>query len=194
MDILKVGEGLGIGSIGRYAGAKVLHFNKVDSTFVDVENSLKNSAINVNYYGWKTLNDKVDLTSKLSIAPNQRFTKHTIQLSKSISGICTGIVKHDVEFIQKMSENQEWGYIATYGKQTLVPDNLGMAIFYEAETVEDIIDSEFDHLIVFKPSTEKISFYFLGAWEKEKGGIKTKEDFLSYLDEKLEELNDNNKI
>jgi hypothetical protein len=194
MDILKAGKGLGIGAIGRYVNNEVLHFNKVDSTFVKVENENNKSTVTVNYNGWKTANDSIDFTSILSIVPNQRYTKHTIQSSNEIEGICTGIVKHNVNYFTKESDNKKWGYIATYGIQTLakVPDNLGMAIFYEIETVAEVTNWEHDYLLVFKPTTKQVSFYFLGAWEQEKNGIKTEETFLTYLDEKLNELNANN--
>ena len=69
-----------------------------------------------------------------------------------------------------------------------------MALFYEVSTVADVVDAEFDHLLVFKPTTKPVSFYFLGAWEQEKNGIKSKQEFVSYLDQKLEELNRKNKI
>ncbi len=194
MDILKVGKGLGIGSLGRYVNNEVLHFKEVDSTFVRVENTLDNSSVKINYYGWKTENEKIDLSSKLTIAPNQRITKHTIQPSKALTNICTGIVKHGVEYFTKEIDNKKWAYIATYGEQTLVPDNLGMAIFYEVASIEKVTEWEHDHLLIFKPTTEIVSYYFLGAWEKEKNGIKTKEEFLTYLDDKLTALNDTNKL
>lgn len=195
-DILKAGKGLGIGSIGRYINNEVLHFNIVDSTFAKVENTIDKSAIFINYFGWETGEDTIDLSQILSIKPDVRYTKHSITPSKEIEGICTGIVKHGVNYFTKESENKKWGYIATYGKQTLAaePDNLGMAIFYEIETVKEVTDWEHDHLLVFKPTTNEISFYFLGAWEQEVDGIKTEAEFLSYLDEKLKELNTNNKL
>jgi len=193
-DILKVGKGLGVGSLSRYVNNEVLHFNEVDSTFASVENSTQKSTVNVDYYGWKTANDKIHLKSVLSIAPDQRYTKHTIQSSKAIPGICTGIVDHGVDYFTKGSANKKWAYIATYGEQTLVPDDLGMAVFYEVETVAKVIDAEFDYLLEFKPTTKQVSFYFLGAWEQEKDGIKTKEEFLTYLDELLNKLNNNNAL
>jgi hypothetical protein len=193
-DILKVGKGLGVGSLGRYVNNEVLHFNEVDSTFASVENSTQKSSVNVEYYGWKTANDKIDLKSTLTIRPDNRYTMHTIHSSKAITGICTGIVDHGVEYFTKESTNKKWAYIATYGEQTLVPDDLGMAIFYEVETVAKVIDAEFDNLLEFKPTTNPVSFYFLGAWEQEKDGIKTKGEFLTYLNEKLTELNTNNKL
>ena len=193
-DILKVGEGLGIGSIGRWIDKAVLHFNEVDSTFVSVENKKKYSAVHIRYYGWKTVNDKIDLKSDFTIAPDQRYTKHTIHPFKAMEGICTGIVNHGLKPVKKESENKKWAYLATYGEQTLVPDKLGMAILYKVGDVEKVFDWQFDHLLVFKPSAKKITFYFLGAWEQEKGGIKNEKEFVSYLDKLLELLNKNGKI
>lgn len=196
MDILKAGKALGVGAIGRYDGKDVLHFKEVDSTFAKVENSKKSSSVIINYDGWKTAGDKINFESKLTIEPNQRHTKHTIKPSEKIEGICTGIVKFkDIELVKKVSDNKKWAYIATYGKQSLVPDNLGMAVFYQVDTVNgDVVDSQYDHLLLFKPTTEAVSFYFLGAWEQEPDGIKTKEAFYSYLDGKLKELNKSGKI
>src|SRR5690606_1792344 len=195
MDILKVGKSLGIGSIGRYVNDSVSHFKEVDSTVVSVNNTDARSSVNINYYGWKTGNEKINLSSALSITPDTRYTQHTIQPSDSITGICTGIVKFEgIELINSENEDSAWGYIATYGEQTLVPDDLGMAILYKKDEVSNKVDSEFDHLLVFKPTTKQITYYLLGAWEQEKNGIKTKEEFISYLDKLLSELNSTNKI
>jgi hypothetical protein len=195
MDILKAGKGLGIGAIGRFVGNEVLHFKEVDSTFAKVDNTSKSSTVIVDYKGWKTANDKIDFQSKLSIEPNNRYTKHTIKASNEIEGICTGIVKFkNIELVNKQSENKKWSYIATYGQQSLIPDNLGMAIFYVTDSVKEQVESEFDHLLIFKPSKKEVNFYFLGAWEQEKNGIKTAKQFIEYLDQKLEELNKKNKI
>lgn len=187
-DVLKVGKGLGVGSIGRELDGEVLHFNTVDSTFASVSNTLDGSSVNVNYFGWKTGDDTIDLQSTLSIKPDSRITKHVIQASKAIPGICTGIVDHKVDYFSKESEDKEWGYIATYGDQTLVPDKLGMAILYRIEDASKVFKGADDYLIVFKGTTSPVTFYFLGAWEKEQDGIKTKEAFESYLDSLLTDL------
>ncbi|WP_158729875.1 MULTISPECIES: DUF4861 family protein [unclassified Flavobacterium] len=194
-DILKAGKGIGIGSIDRYVNNQRLHFYEVDSTLAKVENKSKSSGVKINYYGWKTAGKKIDFMSKLTISPNQRHTQHTIQASKAISGICTGIVKQkNTEILKKVSQNKKWAYLATYGTQSLIPDQLGMAIFYEVSTIESEVNAEFDHLLIFNPSTQPVTFYFLGAWEQEKDGIKNKEAFVKYLDEKLNELNKKGEI
>lgn len=69
-----------------------------------------------------------------------------------------------------------------------------MAIFYEANTIENIADTDLDYLLVFKPTTKAVSFYLLGAWEQEQNGIKSKEDFEKYLNAQLEILNKKGKM
>ena len=186
MDILKVGKGLGIGGLGRLVNNKVMHFKEVDSTFASVSNSLEKSTVTLHYHGWTTGNESIDLQSTFSIEPNQHFTKHTFVPSKAIDGIVTGIINHEVNYFQKQSKNKKWAYIATYGVQSLVPDKLGMAIFYEVETVSQLQKGEFDYLIAFKPTTKPVSYYFLAAWEQEPNGIKSEEDFILYLNELLD--------
>ena len=194
-DILKAGKGIGIGSIDRYLDNKKLHFYEVDSTIANVENKAKQSSVKIRYYGWKTASDKIDFTSELTIKPDQLYTEHKIKASKEIKGICTGIVKQkNTELLKKESKNKKWAYLATYGLQSLVPDKLGMAIFYETSTIENVVDAELDYLLVFKPTTKATSFYFLGAWEQQPNGIKSQEEFVKYLNEKLEVLNKKGKL
>ncbi|WP_418262158.1 DUF4861 family protein [Flavobacterium faecale] len=194
-DILKAGKGIGIGSIDRYLNNERLHFYKVDATSAKVINDKSKSTVKINYSGWETASNKIDFSSELTIKPGQRYTQHTIQASKAIEGICTGIVKQkNTEILKRTSTNKKWAYLATYGTQSLVPDKLGMAIFYEISTVADVVDAQFDHLLIFKPTTKAVTFYFLGAWEQEVNGIKSQEAFVDYLNEKLELLNNKNKI
>jgi len=194
-DILKVGKGMGIGSIGRLINNEVLHFKNVDSTFVKIENSSKQSNVLIDYFGWNTANQKIDLKSKLSVFPDEYYVKHTITPSKSTSGICTGIVKlKNLEIIKAESANKKWSYMATYGPQSMFSDNLGMAVFYQTSTVESLVEGVDDHLIVFKPSNKAVAFYFLGAWEKEKAGLKAQEEFIAYLNKKLTQLNGKNSL
>ncbi|MEO6177517.1 MAG: DUF4861 family protein [Flavobacterium circumlabens] len=194
-DILKAGKGIGIGSVDRYLNKEKLHFREVDSTIAYVSNKTNESVVKIDYFGWKTASDKINFTSELTIKPDQLYTQHTIKASKAIQGICTGIVKQkNTELLKKDSKNKKWAYLATYGQQSLVPDKLGMAIFYEVKTIETIEDTDLDYLLVFKPTTKSTSFYLLGAWEQEVNGIKTQEEFVKYLNDKLELLNKKGKM
>lgn len=190
MDILKAGKSLGIGSIGRVnAEGTVEHFNKTDSVTCEItQNGYLSSSIETNYYGWDTSAGKCDLKSTLTINSGDRATTHEVFFGSMVDNFCTGIVKHPAgAFFQASTD--KWGYIATFGAQTLFNDNLGMAIFYKTDQMLKVDTADtFNQLVVFKPS-ENLEYQFLGAWGKEPNGIQTKEAFEAYLNQKLTALN-----
>jgi hypothetical protein len=57
-----------------------------------VVNEKEQSYATIEYKGWKTWGDAIDLASKLTIFNRDRFVKVDLNLSNSISGLCTGIV------------------------------------------------------------------------------------------------------
>ncbi|WP_308991066.1 DUF4861 family protein [Mariniflexile litorale] len=194
-DILKAGKSMGIGGYGRIVADTVVHFQSVKSTFAKVENLKESSSVNIEYKGWASGEDSTDLTTKLTIYPEDRFTKAELTPSKEVTGICTGIViAKDIPLVKK--DGAKWAYIATYGKQTLAspPDNLGMALFYKLDEVAEQKQGIDDHLVIFKPSSKTLTYYFLGAWEQEINGIKTEENFIADLNKKLESLEKTNSI
>ena len=188
-DILKAGKSMGIGGFGRIVADTVTHFEVVKNTSAQVENTKNNSTVNISYEGWTTGNETIDLKAQLTIFPTDRYTKAELTPSKEITGICTGIVDHGVAFHKK--EGEKWAYIATYGIQTLASpaDHLGMALFYKLDEVAEQKKGQYEHLVVFKPTTAPLTYYFLGAWEQELHGIKTEKAFIADLDNKLKLLN-----
>lgn len=192
MDILKAGQSMGIGGYGRLVADSVAHFRKVDETSANVINENTFSTVSIQYKNWATGNENINLDAELTIFPNDRYTKVELIPSEEIEGLVTGIVKaENISLIKKNGES--WSYIATYGKQTLVneEDQLGMALFYNNEQVDRLEDGRDDHLVVFKPTTKVIQYYFLGAWEQEKDGIKNEDEFITSINQLLEQLNTN---
>lgn len=190
MDILKAGRSLGIGSIGQYIDGKVEHFQQTDSVTCRIkENNNLTASIETSYFGWKTSDKTANLISNLSTVAGDRALNHTITFEDPIEDFCTGIVKHDAATsFASLVGSSGWAYIATYGQQSLADDNLGMAIFYNTKDVDEVMDSDYDHLIVFKPA-KQVSYYLLGAWEQERSGVGSLEEFQKYLNTKLDELN-----
>ncbi|MCF4101068.1 DUF4861 domain-containing protein [Gillisia sp. M10.2A] len=194
-DILKAGKSMGIGGYGRYMNDTVAHFRNVAHTQAKVNNSEESSSVEISYQGWNTGKDTIDLKSELSIFPEGRYMKAELTPSKEIEGLTTGIVKFpDVDLMKK--EGEKWGYIATYGAQTLVSDTdkLGMAVFYKKDQVTQQVEDVNDHLLIFKPTTNTVTYYFLGAWEQEKDGITTQEDFVASINELLNTLEKENSL
>ena len=154
-DILKSGRTLGIGSFGRYDEQNdfVETFKTVKKTTAKVFNEKDKSYATIDYKGWKTWGKAVHLNSKLTIFNRDRFVKVDLALDEAISGLCTGIVAFkDIPMKQGISKNKKWGYIATFGTQTLAKkeDNLGMAIFYPIENFDKYIKTKSTHVVVFK--------------------------------------------
>ena len=197
MDVLKVGESLGIGSIGYWNNGQANRVAETDSTYCSVYDGTVQSAVQTDYYGWKTEDFKSNLHSTLLIHTGTRLTKHHLKLEKQIDNLCTGIVKHpEGELIQPEEEGDGWTYLATFGEQSLFEDgdNLGMAVFYKTEDLMEITEDEHSHVVVLTPEDKSLSYYFMGAWEQEPNGIKTMDAFKSYLENKMKELNSKPKI
>jgi hypothetical protein len=177
MDVLKVGNSLGLGSIGMWYDGKA-NRGPVQST------------IKTKYYGWQAGNIKTDLKSLLSIHAGSRMTRHQLYLSEAVDNICTGIVKLEMaEKILQEGASGKWTYLATYGEQSLADDNLGMAIFYKSENLVKLAEDEESHVIILKPDNNELEYYFAAAWENEKDGIKNINEFREYLETTITLLN-----
>ena len=191
MDIFKVGESLGIGSIGIWYDNKVYTVSKTDSVIcIIADNGPIRSDVYTKYYGWQVGKAKYNLFSGLSISAGSRLTNTDLSLTGGAVNFCTGLAKHDnCVFMKSVNKNSEWGYIALYGKQSLSGDNLGISVFYKNPDLIKTTEDKDSYIVVLKPTDGKLQYYFAGAWEEEPNGIKNKDEFQSYLNKTVEELN-----
>lgn len=189
-DILKVGDALGIGAVGIWENGKVERVSKTDSLICDIlENGDLYSALKVKYAGWETNSGKRDLISKLSITAGSRLTKQDIDVDKNIANLCTGIVKSENNKILQSKDKEEgWGYLASYGNQSIIGDKLGMAIIYRNKDKLMITEDELNNVVILKPEKGQLTYYLLAAWEQESTGIKNQEKFIEYLEKEIKEL------
>jgi len=189
-DILKVGESLGIGSVGMWLDNKANRVAKTDSVYCKItENGPIQSSIRTIYYGWQLGDYKTDLTVDLSINAGSRETLCNLSLTNQAENICTGIVKHDSVEIIKSDNASEWQYFATYGKQSLAGDSLGMAILYNKNDLIQLTEDDLSHVIVLDPANGSLKYYFLAAWENEIDGLRTESEFETYLENMIGRLN-----
>lgn len=191
MDILKVGNSLGLGSIGFWNDTNAVRVAVTDSLYCKiVENGNLFSSFKTKYYGWKDAGKSVDMISTISIFAGSRISWEKIKLSETLDNICTGIVKHDNgELIKSENTSGIWAYIATFGEQSLNNDNLGMFIFYLKDDLIDLTEDQYSHVLVLNPSDKNLKYGFGAVWEEDTDKIKTKEQFKTYLNLTLEKLN-----
>lgn len=190
MDVFKVAKSLGVGSLAIWANDKAERVEFTDSVTCEVtQNGAVYSSVLTNYYGWKTAMDTLDIASEISIHAGTRLSRQKLQLSKDLENFCTGLIKDKkaAVFMENGTENA-WGYLATYGKQSLNDDLLGIAVLFSPEDFVGFDEDQFSHVVKLKSDNQQITYYFLAAWEGELNGIKSEEAFLTYLQKTANEL------
>ncbi|WP_224999006.1 DUF4861 domain-containing protein [Cesiribacter sp. SM1] len=190
MDILKVGKALGVGSLALFHEGKAVRVDKTDSIATRItENGAVYSSITTNYWGWKVAGQTLNLESVIGIHAGSRLTHQLVNIAGNPANISTGLTKtpHTKLHTSRGSEG-EWGYLATWGKQTLNEDNAGLAILFRPKDLIDFTEDEHSHVVMLKPSAGQAEYYYLAAWELEKEGITTEAQFLEYLNKTAKEL------
>lgn len=180
MDVLKVGQSLGIGGIGLWHQGKLAGVHEFEGASVAVFNDADASGVRLHYSGWMAADGKRDLDMSLRIAPGSRLTQVLVESETPVETWATGIVRHDLEPLVSPHENQEWGYLATWGEQSLANDNLGMAIFFRHADLQQIIDDTHNHLVLLKGGN-RARYQFAAVWRDAE--IQNREQFIAYLDE-----------
>lgn len=195
MDIFKVGSTLGIGSIGMMNADSIYMVSETDEVICEINyNGPILSEVKTDYKRWKVGEQKYDLVSKFSIAAGSRITNVDLSIYDAAENITTGLAKHENADFMKSESNGDWQYIALYGKQTLNNDNLGIVLFYKKSDLIKQGETVLNYYVCLKPSKNKVNYAFAAAWEKELNGIKTKEEFIDYINDEISKLNNPLKI
>jgi len=189
MDIFKVGESLGIGSIAIWENNKVNTISNTETTTCQITNDglIKSNILTI-YKNTKIGKAQFDISSLISISAGSRLTREDLTITDDSQIFCTGIAKHADCSLIKDDKNFEWGFIATYEKQSLAGDNLGLAIFYKKSNLIKNTEDDFSYITVLNPVDGELTYYYAAAWENEKDGISSKEEFIKYLNNTILEL------
>lgn len=190
MDVLKVGKALGVGTLAHFYNGKANRIAETDSIIsVITENGPVYSSVRTDYYGWQVAEHTMDVHSLLSIHAGSRLTRHQVAVSAKPDNLSTGLTKDkSARLLKKEGGNEGWGYLATYGSQSLNNDKLGLAILFPPQAFQEFTEDEHSHVVKLSPSEGAIEYYFLAAWELEPEGIQTVEQFIEYLDKTAAEL------
>jgi len=194
MDVMKVGNALGIGTIAYWNGKSAERVAKTDSLISKIcSKGPLRATIQTDYYGWQTNDFKTHFESFLSIDGNSRLTRQELIFDQAPANICTGVNRDTTcEFIKM--EKGNWVAIATFGKQSLNNDNMGLVVFASKSSVAEYQTDDLNYVLVLKPENNQVSWYFGATWELDKSGIKTADEFKAYIDQQLELLNNPDKV
>ncbi len=182
VDVLKVGDALGIGSLAFWDGEKAIRVEKTENIFCRVKSGKKSSEVKVDYKNWEIDNKKTDVTTTLKIEAGSYLTEYSIKLSNKLPNLATGIVKlpdTDTKVIDNIKPG--WSCLITFGKQTLQKDHMGMCVFYKTKQMIQQTEDKHSHVLVLKPENNELTYYFGAAWEQDASGVKNMDDFIALL-------------
>jgi unsaturated chondroitin disaccharide hydrolase len=180
-DIYKIGDAIGIGSVGALVDGQVVKVSEVDErSWRIVSDGPVRSIVELKYKGWSVGGRKVNLTSRMTQWAGKRGFEHSIK-AEGAEGLqlVTGLPRKaglDEKAFEPTAEAPAL-WRATWGHQVLktgatavesLPDqNLGLAIITPGRESKSISNDPLNLLIqpVFTNGTA--SWYVLAAWDQE---------------------------
>ncbi|GAB3821977.1 hypothetical protein GCM10028895_25250 [Pontibacter rugosus] len=173
MDVLKVGKSLGVGTLAMFHNGQANRVAETDSMIsVISENGNVYSSILTNYYGWQVAGLTMDVQSQLGIHAGSRLTHHQVQATgANPDNLSTGLIKDKRSTLHtSKGSNDKWGYIATYGKQSLngEGDNLGIAVLFRPKDFITFSEDVNSHIVQLKPNQGQVEYFFWqpGSWSR----------------------------
>jgi unsaturated chondroitin disaccharide hydrolase len=180
-DIYKIGDAIGIGSVGALVDGKVVRVSDVDDrSWRIISDGPVRSIVELNYKGWKVGGRKVNLTSRMTQWAGKRGFEHSIR-TEGADGLqlVTGLPRKDSleekAFEPTADEPALWR--ATWGHQVLktgatatesLPDqNLGLAIITPGRASKLIANDPLNLLVQPAFVNGTTSWYVLAAWDQE---------------------------
>lgn len=187
MDILKVGNSLGAGGFGVMRdGAAVQIGDAAQYKARVVTDTTDEARVRVTHAMSETCGD--DIVADYTIEAGSYLT------DVRVTGTCTlpfaaGLVIHPETVRGELNTTGTWAAVYRYGEQTLVPDDLGTAIFYQPADVSRVSDDDDDSYVAFHAGVSP-HYKFAAVWSQEPGAPQNAADFTRWVETTLDHLNE----
>jgi unsaturated rhamnogalacturonyl hydrolase len=192
LDILKVGDAVGIGGYGFWDGEQLIRVSETEGRAARIiENGPLTSTLEITYDAWKAGEYVSDLRALLSMNAGSRLVRVRLEASPDLPNLAIGLVKHpDAEVIAGDLEisGHAWTYVATWGPQALAEGDLGMVLLFRRNARKEQTEDEHNIVSVMQPGDGRLEYYFGAAWSEEPGGVTSREAFIEWLDREAERL------
>ncbi|HKC65596.1 MAG TPA: DUF4861 family protein, partial [Pyrinomonadaceae bacterium] len=180
-DIYKIGDALGIGSVGALVNGQVVKVSDVaERSWRIISDGPVRSIVELSYKGWKVGGRSVDLTSRITQWAGEGGFEHRIT-AKNAEGltIVTGLPRKPLldEAYLAPSATNPIARQATWGHQVLMtgatatealPDeNLGLAVFALGATSHAVGKDSANILLQPELKSGTARWYTLAAWDQE---------------------------
>lgn len=190
-DILKVGKSLGMGGFGYWNGESVERVSSVDQRSATVlTDGPIYSAFALDFTGWAFDDRKVDLRTHLSMMAGSPLVHVQLKASEDIDSLAVGLVDHGVELMTGDLDitGSAWSYMATFGKQSLFDDDLGLVLLFRKKDMRQQTRDNNNHVLVMRTRGGGLDYYFGAHWSGGEGGIKSRAELESWLKAQVHNL------
>jgi hypothetical protein len=146
-DTYKIGDALGMGSVGGVVDGKTYKVSNVDSrTWKVISDGPVRAIADLIYKGWSVGGKKVDITSRLTVWAGHHWFDHRITAANADGvTLVTGLPvkpENEVTFLTAPSSAKTW-WLSTWGHQVLEPGatsteslpdhNMGLAVIIQGD-------------------------------------------------------------
>lgn len=185
MDILQVNDTLGAGGIGVMRDGQVTQLGP-STISASIANLPGRAEVRVENRGFKGYNGPAHLSTRYAIAAGSRLTHVEARASGQVPQMVAGVILHPGTQVLEGGK-AKWRYLASWGKQSLARDGLGLALFYSTDYVDSAGTLDGNLALTFC-DPGRIRYAFAAAWVQEPGAPKTAAQFRKWLDDTVAEL------
>jgi len=182
-DIYKIGDALGIGSVGALVDGNVVKVSDVASrSWRIISTGPVRAVVELQYKGWKVAGRSIDLTSRMTIWAGERGFEHRVSATNA-EGLTfvTGLPrKPGLSALSSSEVGSGVSVLGNWGHQVLMtgatateslPDqNLGLVLLlpHGADTANAQLASNADNVLATVPLTNGTAHWYVSAaWDQE---------------------------
>lgn len=183
-DIFQVDQSLGMGGIGEVRDGKAAQVGParvIGHVFSDGPVTAGAVVDNLGFDG-----GKANLTTRYTISAGSPVT--VVDAKATGAGtMAAGLVHHSgMTVLTSGKKSGAWGYIATWGQQSLAGDNLGIALFFPEDGVATRDNDDGQTLFVTFKDPASIHYAFAATWVQDGSGVRDQAGFQAWLDATLD--------
>jgi unsaturated chondroitin disaccharide hydrolase len=176
-DIYKVGDAIGIGSVGALVDGKIVKVSDVaDRKWKIISSGPVRTIVELTYEGWNVGSRKITLHSRITQWAGERGFLHTISSADAVGiTFATGLPSKPKAAVIKSDAKTPITWLASFGEQAVLPgatateetpgQNLGLVVI--TSSTSTFQDDKLNHLLAFPLRNGTASWYTAAAWDQE---------------------------
>ncbi len=187
-DIFQVDQSLGIGGVGIVRVGKATQVGKAQVVGHASNEGPISATATVDNLGFD--GGKANLTTHYHITSGSAVTMVDAAASGASGPIAAGLVHHkDMTVFKSETVTGDWGYIASWGQQSLAGDNLGIVLFFPEKAVASRFNDDGQTLFVTFKDPAKVHYGFAATWVQDGSNVRDLDGFKAYIAATIDGLN-----